>query len=97
MIWPWWGAMCLVGILVGCIGAWTTGGSRVFMKTLAVPLILLVTRLALPNVYPIKNTPLYVFIDFVLIAGTGFIADYYVGLKLGRHGRDGYRTDSVGH
>ena len=97
MIWPWWGAMFVVGLLVGCIGAWATNATRVFMKTLAVPLVLIVTRLAWPNLFPIKSTPLYVFLDLVILAVAAFLGDYFLGLRLGRHGRDGYRTDSVGH
>ncbi len=97
MIWSWWGTMFVVGLAVGCVAAWSTNATRVFMKTLAVPLIILLTRLAWPNVFPIKSTPLYVFADFLLLAIGAFLGDYFLGLKLGRHGRDGYRGDSVGH
>jgi hypothetical protein len=97
MLWSWWGAMFALGLVVGCVGAWTTRAARVFMKTLAVPLVLLLTRLLFFNVSPIKNTPLYVFIDFVILASSGLLADYLLGLKLGRHDRHGFREDSVGH
>ena len=97
MIWAWWGAMALTGLLLGCFGAWSTHAVRVFMKTLAIPLVLLITRLALPQVFPVKSAPLYVFIDLILLAVTAFGADYVVGLALGRHDRSGYRSDSVGH
>ena len=97
MIWPWWGAMVVVGLIVGCVGAWTQGIKRVFMKTLAVPLVLLLSRLLLPGLYPLKNTPTYLFLDFILIAISALSSDYFLGLKLGRHDRAGYRSDSVGH
>ncbi len=97
MIWQWWGAMFVTGLVVGCIGAWTTQAARVFMKTLAVPLLLILTRVALPNVYPVKTAPQYWLADFVLIAVGGVIGDYFLGLKLGRNDRAGFRTDSVGH
>lgn len=97
MIWMWWGGMFITGLVVGAFAAWTTDAARVFMKTLAVPLILLLTRLALPDVFPIKNSPGYAFIDFVIIAVAALIADYSVGLKLGRNDRAGFREDSVGH
>jgi hypothetical protein len=97
MIWPWWGAMFVTGLVVGGIAAWTTHGARVFMKTLAVPLIVLVTRLVWPNLFPIKSTPLYVFLDFLILAVGALVGDYWLGLKLGRHDRGGYRGDSVGH
>ncbi len=89
--------MFIVGLLVGCIAAWTTDGPRVFMKTLAVPLLLLATRLAFPNYLPIRNSALYVFLDFVILAIGALVGDYLLGLKLGRHDRGGYRNDSVGH
>jgi hypothetical protein len=95
--WDWWGAMFVAGLVVGCIGAWTTGAARVFMKTLAVPLLILASRLAFPNVFPVKNTPLYVFLDFLIVAVGALIGDYFLGLKLGRNDRSGYRSDSVGH
>jgi hypothetical protein len=89
--------MLLLGLAVGGVGAWSTGAGRVFMKTLAVPLIVVLTRVAWPALYPIKNTPLYAFLDFLLLAIGAFLGDYFLGLKLGRHGRDGFRGDSVGH
>lgn len=97
MIWHWWGMMGAVGFVVGCVAAWTTNAPRVFMKTLAAPLALAASRLFWPDVYPIKNSPLYVFIDFVILAISAFVGDYLLGLRLGRNGRDGYRHDSVGH
>ena len=97
MIWSWWLAMAGVGIVAGCVGAWAQQGARVFMKTLAVPVILVLSRLLFPNLYPFKNGPGYVLIDFLIIAVTGLAADYVVGLRLGRHDRGGYRSDSVGH
>lgn len=97
MIWMWWSGMFVVGLLIGAIAAWTTDAGRVFMKTLAVPLVLILTRLVWPDVYPIKNAPLYVFLDFLIIAIAALITDYAVGLKLGRNDRAGYRHDSVGH
>lgn len=97
MIWQWWGWMVVVGVVIGSVGAWSVNAARVFMKTLAVPLVLLFTRLALPNIYPAKNAPPYILIDFLIIAVVGFVTDYFVGLKLGRHDRAGYRSDSVGH
>src|SRR5579871_3841453 len=93
LIWPWWGAMFGVGLGVGCLGAWSQNAVRVFMKTLAVPLIVLLSRLALPHLYPIKGSGLYVVIDFVIIAVAALIADYFLGLKLGRHDKRGYRSD----
>lgn len=97
MLWSWWAAMLMAGFVVGCIGAWATDARRVFMKTLAVPLVLVASRLLWPDLYPAKNAPLYVFLDFVILAVAALIGDYLLGLKLGRHGRDGYRSDSVGH
>ncbi|HZP81557.1 MAG TPA: hypothetical protein VFB21_07970 [Chthonomonadaceae bacterium] len=97
LIWPWWGKMFVLGLGVGCLGAWSTGAGRVFMKTLAVPLLLATTRLLWPDLYPIKNTPLYLFIDLLILAVGALIGDYVLGLKLGRHDRSGYREDSVGH
>lgn len=97
MLWSWWIAICGVGFCVGCIGAWSRNATRVFMKTLAIPLILGLSRLFWPNLYPIKNSPVYVFIDFVLLAVMALLGDYLVGLKLGRHDRQGYRSESVGH
>lgn len=97
LIWNWWGAMFMAGLLLGCAGAWSTQAARVFIRTLGGPVLLVLARLAWPNVYPIKNSPLYVFLDFLILATAAAIADYYLGMKLGRNGRDGFRTDSVGH
>lgn len=96
MLWIWWLEMMAVGLVLGCIGAWTTNAARVFMKTLAVPLVLVLTRIA----FPLKGSPyyfLYLAVDLFLIASFALLGDYLLGLKLGRHDRAGYREDAVGH
>ena len=97
MLWTWWGGMIFSGLLGGAIAAWASPGWRLAIRTLAPPLLLIAPRLLWPDLYPIKNTPLYVFIDLVLIALSAALADYAVGLKLGRNDRAGYRHDSLGH
>ncbi len=97
MIWGWWGGLFTVGLLVGFLGAWSSGGARVFVKTLAIPLILGFTRLAMPNTAPVKNSMGYLFVDFAIMAVAALLGDYALGLKLGRHDRTGHRGDSVGH
>lgn len=97
MLWLWWSGMAAVGLALGCLGAWSVGAARVFMKTLAVPLTLAASRLLFPRWYPLKNSPFYVLIDYLLIACFGLISDYCLGLYLGRHDRAGFRSDSVGH
>lgn len=97
MIWGWWGAMVVLGLILGSFGAWTRQAARVFMKTLAIPLGLVIAHVATPGLYPFKNQPHYLFIDILLIATAALIADYLVGRKLGRHDRAGFREDSVGH
>lgn len=97
MIWEWWGVMVITGLVVGAIAAWTTDVARVFMKTLSIPVVLIASRLLWPALYPVKNTPGYVFLDLIILAVTALIADYAVGYKLGRNDRAGYREDSVGH
>lgn len=100
MLWSWWLGMFIAGLVIGCLSAWSTGYPRVFMRTLAGPLLILGARLAWPNLFPVTNSPLYVFyvfVDFVIVAVAALTGDYFLGLKLGRHGRDGYRADSVGH
>jgi hypothetical protein len=97
MIWTWWAGMLITGFVVGAIAAWTMDAARVFMKTLAIPLVLVASRLLWPTLFPIKNTPGYVFIDLLILAMAALVADYAIGLKLGRNDRAGYREDSVGH
>lgn len=97
MIWTWWLTMAAVGVIVGCLAAWSSQGLRVLLKTLVVPLVLAASRLLYPAAYPMKNTPPYLLIDLLILAAAAFVGDYLVGLCLGRHGLDGYRSDSVGH
>jgi hypothetical protein len=96
MLWTWWLEMVCVGLILGCIGAWTMNAARVFMKTLAVPIALVLTRFF----FPLKGSPYYfayLCLDLFLIASFGLLGDYLLGLKLGRHDRAGYRDDAVGH
>ena len=97
MLWPWWAGMFAVGLIIGAVAAWATGGRRFIMSTLAAPVTVVLSRLLLPDLFPIKNSPLYVFIDLIVIAAAAITTDYLVGLKLGRNDRAGYRGDSVGH
>ncbi len=91
----WWFCMMLYGFVLGAFAAWTQGGLRVFMKTLGMPLALLLAHILFHRDAPAG--PFAVLADLFILAGAGFCADYLVGLKLGRHGRDGMRGDSVGH
>jgi hypothetical protein len=96
MLWSWWAIMALIGLTVGAVGAWTTGAARVFMNTLAIPIVLVLTRLA----FPLKASPYYLgylLLDLLIVTVCAFAADYGVGLRLGRNDREGYREDSVGH
>jgi hypothetical protein len=89
--------MLVMGFVLGCIGAWATDGGRVFMKTLAPPMALFAARAMFPRVAPTAHNPWLIFFDFALIGVAAFIGDYCLGLRLGRHGVNGYREDSVGH
>lgn len=96
MLWSWWALMGLMGLILGAIGAWTTGAGRVFMKTLAIPIGLVVTRLF----FPLKASPYYLgylLLDLAIVTLFAFMGDYWVGLHLGRNDRGGYREDTVGH
>jgi hypothetical protein len=96
-MWFWWAGMMALGFGLGCVAAWTQNAARVLMKTIALPLALLAVRLCLaPYAPPAGNIGLY-FLDFVLLGIAAFIGDYLLGLRLGRHGADGYREDSVSH
>ena len=96
-MWHWWAGMLLVGLVLGCMGAWTTNAARVFMKTLAPPVVLVAARFTFARYAPPSNSVGLVFLDFVLIGIAAFAGDYLLGIRLGRHGRDGYRHDNVGH
>ena len=85
------------GLVVGCIGAWTTQAARVFMKTLAMPLMLLVMHLLLPRDFPGPLQSVADVLDIVLFAGAALLGDYVLGLMLGRHDKAGFRSDTVGH
>ena len=88
--------MVIVGLVLGCIGAWTVNAARVFMKTLAVPLAIVVTRYC----FPLRSSPYYVAylcLDLFLVATFALLGDYLLGLRLGRNDRSGYRDDAVGH
>jgi hypothetical protein len=96
MLWSWWAVMGLMGLILGAVGAWTTGAARVFMKTLAIPIGLVITRLF----FPLKASPYYLgylLLDLLIVTLFAFVGDYWVGLQLGRNDRDGYREDTVGH
>ena len=94
-MWIWWGQMALVGLCLGGVAAWSQNALRVFMKTLAIPLVLLVARLLAPA--SVRGGAWYIFADFVIISLSALLADYLLGLKLGRNDREGFRHDSVGH
>lgn len=91
MLWTWWGIMAVTGLLLGVVGAISTGRARVFMKTLSIPLVVALSRLLTPGLFPEKNTAIYLFVDFFLVAVTALITDYLFGLKLGRNDKAGYR------
>lgn len=95
MMWYWWGQMLLVGLCLGGVAAWSQNAPRVFMKTLAIPLTLVIARLLAPPT--VKGGPGYIFADFVLLSLAALVGDYLLGLKLGRNDREGFRHDSVGH
>ncbi len=97
MIWIWWGAMVLVGFLTGCFTSWSKGGVRVFLKTLGIPILIILSRLIFYSVLPIKNSLIFAFIDFVILSAFGLLGDYVVGLRLGRNDKHGFREDPVGH
>ncbi len=96
-LWIWWAGMIGAGMLLGLVGAWTRNAARVFMKTLSVPLTLFASRLLPLPGFPQRDRPLTIGIDLFLLAGAALMADYFIGLRLGRHDRYGYRSDSVGH
>jgi len=96
MLWSWWAEMAVMGFILGAIAAWTTGAARVFMQSLAIPIALVVTRLA----FPLKDSPYYLaylLLDLAIVAIAAYAGDYFVGLRLGRNDRAGYRNDTVGH
>ena len=96
MILSWWALMGLMGLLMGAFAAWSLGAMRVFMQTIALPLAILVTRLA----FPLKDSKWYlgyVVLDLVIVYVAAFIGDYLLGLGLGRSDREGFRKDPVGH
>lgn len=89
--------MTLIGFLTGCLAAWSNDGIRLFMKTLAIPILIVLSRLLFQHFLPVKNSYGYAFIDFVILALMALVGDYFVGMKLGRNDAHGYREDSVGH
>ena len=96
MILSWWALMGLMGLALGAVAAWTTGAARVFMQTLAIPIAIVVTRLA----FPLKASRFflaYLVLDLAIVAVGAYVGDYLVGLRLGRSDRGGYRNDGVGH
>ena len=95
MMWMWWGQMALAGLCLGGVAAWSQNALRVFMKTLAAPLLLLALRMLAPA--SVKNGAIYIFADFVILSLAALLGDYLVGWKLGRSDREGFRRDSVGH
>ena len=95
MLWSWWAAMGLVGLVIGFAAAWSQSAWRVFWKTIAAPVVLLASRLLWPETT--RNTPLLVFTDFVILSLAALLGDYLLGLRLGRNDRAGYRHDKVGH
>ncbi len=94
-MWIWWGQMALMGLGLGAVAAWSQNALRVFMKTLAIPATLVVVRLLAASKAP--GGAWYVFADFVIISLMALVADYLIGLMLGRNDREGFRHDSVGH
>lgn len=91
----WWCFMVFTGLVLGAFAAWSQGRVRLFMKTLSVPAAMLILYTVFKSYAP-KNI-LEIFLEMVILATSGFLADYFVGLRLGRHGIDGMRQDSVGH
>ena len=96
-MWGWWGVMLLIGFLTGCFTAWSKGAVRLLMKTLSIPVILVLSRVLFYSRLPFQNSFLNAGIDFVLLSSMALTGDYIVGLKLGRVDKHGYRDDSVGH
>lgn len=94
-MWIWWGQMALLGFGLGAVAAWSQNALRVFMKTLAVPLVLVIARLLAPA--SVHGGAGYIFADFVILSLAALVGDYLIGLKLGRNDREGFRHDSVGH
>lgn len=96
MEWKWWVALAVMGFLIGCLAAWSTGGFRVFLYTLAVPLTLLCAHLFFGKDAPPTHLT-WVGLEYLLMTLMAFLGDYLLGIKLGRNGPDGYRRDSIGH
>ncbi|HLI47972.1 MAG TPA: hypothetical protein VKV18_04680 [Chthonomonas sp.] len=96
MGWEWWFALACTGFVIGGITAWATGGLRVFLYTLAVPIVLLIAHLFFSRYAP-PTYLLWVGLEYLLMIVMACFGDYLFGLKLGRNGPDGYRHDSVGH
>lgn len=93
----WWLLIGVIGLVLGGIGAWTTGAVRVFMRTLALPIVLIAVRIAFVRTAPPLSNWGLLFLDFLTLTVSAFVGDYLLGILLGRHGKDGFREDSVGH
>jgi hypothetical protein len=93
----WYSLVFGTGLLVGGVAAWGGNALRVFMRSLGLPLALIALRLLTPASLHGENAPFRLFIDYMILAASGFLGDYVIGLKLGRHDARGYRDDSVGH
>lgn len=93
----WWVIIVGVGVLLGGIGAWATGGTRVFLRTLAPPVILIALSLVFTSFAPPLSRFWPLLAGLLTLTVTAFASDYCIGFLLGRHGKDGFRADSVGH
>ena len=82
------------GLLIGCLGAWATNGWRLFFTALGTPVLLFCHHLVFT---PTSYSVWHVIRDYILMLVSAYIADYMLGLKLGRNDKAGYRSDSVGH
>ncbi len=96
-MWQWYSIVFLTGAVLGSIAAWRANATRVFIRTLGLPLALILLRTLLPNTIHGTTSLLPLIGDYALLVVSAILGDYSVGLKLGRHDAKGYRDDAVGH
>lgn len=93
----WWGALFLVGLIMGGVASWRGNALRVFIRTLGLPLSLALLWYYAPAHWQKNDSTLGLCAAYLVLVLSAFAGDYLIGLLLGKNDAAGYREDAVGH
>lgn len=87
----------VVGLLLGSVASWRGNALRVFIRTMGLPLALVLLYYVVPAQWKRSESSFGLFGSYLVLVSTALVGDYLIGLALKRNDVAGYREDAVGH